>query len=72
LLDVDAQLKFYLLVTGLVTSQEVFQLKKVEFEIQYLRGNEFLKLLVYSKVHYRMHTKSKLLMVILWTCPDLC
>ena len=34
LLDVDVQLKFYLLVTGLVTSQEVVQLKKVQFEIQ--------------------------------------
>ena len=45
---------------------------KVQFEIQYLTGNEFVKLLVYSRVHYWTHTRSKLVMVILWTCPDLC
>jgi len=48
-----------------------FQLKSLVWN-KYLRGSKLVKLLVYSKVHYRIHTKSKLLMVILWTCPDLC
>ena len=61
----------YWLLLNVVTSQVVFQLK-VQFEIQWLRGNEFLKLLVYSEVHYWTHARSKLVMVILWTCPDLC